>query len=73
MTTVKTFLVVGSCGLVLLGTVAAQAMGLSYVRETNGKPNCFASSDVRVIPFSGTWNGLRGPCPPPEEEELPED
>jgi hypothetical protein len=72
MTTVKTFLVVGSCGLVLWGTMAAQAMGLSYVRVSGG-PICFASSDGRAIPFSGTSTAVPNPCPPPPEEEIDED
>jgi hypothetical protein len=72
MTTVKTFLVVGSCGLVLLGTLAAQAMGLSSVRASGG-PICFASSDGRGIPFSGTATAVPNPCPPPPEEEIDED
>jgi hypothetical protein len=72
MTTVKTFLVVGSCGLVLWGGVAAQAMGLSSVRVSGG-PICFASSGVRIIPFSGTSTAVPNPCPPPPEEEIDED
>src|SRR5262249_24336854 len=67
MTTVKTFLMMASCGLVLLGAVAAQAMGLRDGRETNGKPMCFESSDVRLIdgqrdlPFSGTLSAVLVP------------
>jgi hypothetical protein len=72
MTTVKTFLVVGICGLVLFGAVAAQAMGLSLVRASGG-PICFASSDGRAIPFSGTATVLGNPCPPPPEEGIDED
>jgi hypothetical protein len=68
MTTVKTFLVVGSCGLVLWGAVTAQAMGLSYVRVSGG-PICFTSSDVRIIPLSGTSTVFGNPCPPPPDEE----
>jgi hypothetical protein len=56
MTTVKSFLVAASCGLVLLGAVAVQAIGLGNDREF-GKPNCLESSD-----------DARGPCPPPEED-----
>ena len=33
MTTMKTFLVVGSCGLVLWGAMVTQAMGLSSVQS----------------------------------------
>jgi hypothetical protein len=74
MTTVKTFLVVGSCGLMLWGAMAAQAMGLSSVRASGG-PVCFTSSDGRGLPFSDT-SAVRGdPCPPPkgEEEDIDED
>ena len=66
MTKVKTFLVTASCGLVLLGAVAAQAMGLRYLRGPTG-PNCFESPDVRVldaqrdIPFSGTLTAVLVP------------
>ncbi len=62
MTTVKTFLVTASCGLVLLGAVAAPAMGLSSVRGPNG-PNCVASPDVRDIPYDDEGEA---PCPPPK-------
>ena len=67
MTTVKSFLVTASCGLVLLGTVAAQATGLRYARETNGGPVCFESPEVRVIdgqrdiPVSGTLSAVLAP------------
>jgi len=66
MTTVKTFLVTASCGLVLLGAVAAQAISLRYV-SVHGGPICFASPDVRVIdaqhdiPFSGTLTAVLVP------------
>ena len=66
MTTVKTFLVTASCGLVLSGAVAAQAMGLRYLRAPGG-PNCFASPDVRIIdaqraiPFTGTLTAVLVP------------
>jgi hypothetical protein len=55
MTTVKSFLVAASCGLVLLGAVAVQAIGLGDSRGPNG-PTCPESSD-----------DVRGavPCPPP--------
>jgi hypothetical protein len=57
MATVKRFLVAASCGLVLLGAVAAQAIGLGDVKEPRG-PDCFESPEVRgFVPF---------PCPPPE-------
>jgi len=72
MPTVKTFLVVGSCGLLRLRAVAAQAMGRSFVRAPGG-PLCCASADGRVIPFSGTSTAVPNPCPPPLEEERPED
>ena len=72
MITVKTFLVVGSCGLLLWGAVATQAMGLSSVRVSGG-PICFASSDGRGIPFSGTSTAVPNPCPPPPEEEILKD
>jgi hypothetical protein len=57
MATVKTFLVTASCGLVLWGAVAVQAIGPGNDREFGG-PICVASPDVRVIP---------NPCPPPPE------
>ena len=55
MATVQAFLVAAGCGLVLLGAVAAQAMGLGNDREF-GKPRCLESPEVRVF----------APCPPPE-------
>jgi hypothetical protein len=54
MATVKTFLVTASCGLVLLGAVAVQALGFGEFNEPGG-PICFESPDVRVF----------APCPPP--------
>jgi len=66
MTTIKSFLVTASCGLVLLGTVAAQAMGLRYVSASGG-PICFESSEVRVIDgqrnilFTGTLTAVLAP------------
>jgi hypothetical protein len=63
----KSFLVTASCGLVLLGAVAAQAMGLRYTRETSGKPNCFEAPEVRVIdgqrdiPFTSTLTAVLAP------------
>jgi hypothetical protein len=55
MATVKAFLLATSCGLVLLGAVAAQAIGLGDFKGPGG-PNCFESPEVRVFI----------PCPPPE-------
>ena len=55
MTTVKTFLVTGICGLVLFGAVAAEALGVKDFKGSGG-PNCFESLDVRVF----------APCPPPK-------
>jgi hypothetical protein len=71
MTTVKTFLVVGSCGLLLVGAVATQAMGLSSVRASGG-PICFTASDGRISPFSDASPVLGDPCPPPPEEDIDE-
>jgi hypothetical protein len=55
MATVKRFLVAASCGLVLVGAVAAQAIGLGDVKEPRG-PNCVKAPEVRVFV----------PCPPPD-------
>jgi hypothetical protein len=55
MTTVKTFLVTGICGLVLFGAAAAQALGSRDFKGAGG-PICFESPEVRVF----------APCPPPE-------
>ena len=63
MTTVKTFLVTASCGLMLLGAVAAPALELSSV-SVQGKPNCFASPEGRDIPYA-----VGVPCPPPRDED----
>jgi hypothetical protein len=52
---VKRFLVAASCGLVLVGTVAVQAIGLGDFKGPGG-PNCLESPEVRVFL----------PCPPPE-------
>jgi hypothetical protein len=66
MTTMKIFLATASCGMVLLGAVAAQAMGLRYFRGPNG-PNCFESPEVRVIngqrdiPFTGALTAVLAP------------
>jgi hypothetical protein len=57
MKTVKAFLMAASCGLVLWGAVAVQAI-VSGDDGESGKPICRESSEVRV-----TGN----PCPPPPE------
>jgi hypothetical protein len=63
MATVKRLLVAASCGLVLWGAVAAQAIGLGNDRAFGGPggPNCLESPEVRVT----------RPCPPPEDPEEP--
>jgi hypothetical protein len=55
MATVKGFLVAASCGLVLLGAVAVQALSFGDDRQFGG-PICLESPEVRVS----------RPCPPPE-------
>jgi hypothetical protein len=55
MTTVKTFLVMGVCGLVLLSVVAAQAMGSREFKGASGSIG-FESSESRVF----------ASCPPPK-------
>jgi hypothetical protein len=55
MTTAKTFLVTGICGLVLFGAVVARALGTGEFKGS-GRPNCFESPEVRIFAL----------CPPPK-------
>ena len=56
MATVKSFLTAASCGLVLWGAMAVQALSLGDDRQFGG-PVCLESPEVHVT---------GDPCPPPK-------